>query len=125
MANENLGQTLDELLAFVDDRLDRRTLADGLQIVLSVTRRLTREEIDHLFLLDQIAGVQAEKCGLRLPPLPVCDHPSGSHLPHTHLAYQHGPGLRLSPTDSWQAEMRAIRTVAKSMAETASFCRRP
>jgi hypothetical protein len=118
-ANDDLAQTLEELLAFIDTLLERRTLDDGRQMAFSVTRRLTRAEIDQLFLLDQLAGVQAEKCGLRLPALPTGTSTLDSHLPNTHLRYQCGPGLRLIPTDRWLAEIRAIQTAAKIVAKQA------
>jgi hypothetical protein len=119
MANDDLAQTLDELLAFVDDRRLKRALPDGRELVWGLTRRLTGEEMDHLFVLDLTAGVQAGERGLRLPALPPCARPGESHLPHTRLRYQCGPGLTLHPTREWFAEIRAIRAVAKAVAEGA------
>jgi hypothetical protein len=117
MATEILAQTLDELLAFVDARLVRRTLADGRQLVWEDTQRLTGEEVDHVFMLDQIAGVQAARCGLLLPERSAALHPRESHLPYTRLRYRRGPGLWLHPTREWLAEIRAIRAVAKAVAK--------
>ncbi len=117
MVNEDLARTLDELLAFLEARFVRRMDPDGQQLVWQVTRRLTREEVDHVFLLDQTAGIQAAKCGLRLPATPA-DIGSGKlYLPCTHLRYQRGPGMTLDPTSEWLAEIRAIRSIAKTLAE--------
>jgi hypothetical protein len=118
MVQEDLAQTLDELLAFVDARLTRRTLPDGRELVWPNTRRLTREEAEHLFLLDQFAGVQCAECGLRLPALLPHIRSRESHLPYTHLTYQSGPGLMLLPTRAWLAEIKAIRAVAKAAAQS-------
>ena len=120
MADEDLEGTLDELLPFVEARRLTRTLPDGRQLVWDVTRGLTAEEVDHVFMLDQVAGVLAKKLGLSLPAAPARLGPHESYLPCTHLRYQRGPRMVLCPTREWVAEIKAIRSVARAVAERVS-----
>jgi hypothetical protein len=39
------------------------------------------------------------------------------YLPCTHLRYCRGPGMTLHPTSEWLAEVRAIRSIAKTLRE--------
>ena len=115
MADEDLEGTLDELLPFVEARRLTRTLPDGQQLVWDVAHGLTAEEVDQVFLLDQVAGVLAKKLGLSLPAAPARLGPHESYLPCTHLRYQRGPRMVLCPTREWVAEIKAIRSVATTV----------
>jgi hypothetical protein len=117
MAEEDLAQTLGELLAFIEDRRETRTWPDGRTFVRGDTRRLTADEIGHVFVLDQTAGVQARRCGLRLPAVPAETHPRDRYLPCTGLRYWRGPHFKLDPTCEWRAEIKAIRAVAQTNVE--------
>jgi hypothetical protein len=120
MADEDLEGTLDELLAFVEARRLTRTLPDGRQFVWNITRGLTAEEVDQVFMLDRVAGVLAKKLGLSLPAAPARLGPHESYLPCTHLRYQCGPRMVLCPTREWVAEIKAVRSVARAVAERES-----